>query len=976
MKIPDSYEVIEKRHIDDLDSESVLLKHRKTGARVAVLSNSDENKVFYIGFRTPPSDSTGVAHIVEHTVLCGSTEFPVKDPFIELAKGSLNTFLNAMTYPDKTVYPVASCNDTDFKNLMHVYLDAVFYPNIYAERKIFEQEGWHYEMESADDELRINGVVYNEMKGAYSSPDDVLDRQVLNSLYPDTTYAIESGGDPDNIPELTYEAYLDFHRRYYHPANSYIYLYGNMDVEERLSFLDAAYLSRFDALSVDSAVGLQKPFDKPREFEFFYSILPEDDEKNRTFLTWNASVGTSLDAKLTIAFDALDYALCSSSGAVIKKALIDAGIGQEISSTWDSGIRQPFYSIVAKNADPEQKDEFCRIIERVIAEQIERGFDKRALLAAINNEEFKYREADFGRFPKGLLYGLQMLDSWLYDETKPWIHIESGAIYKELKKEVEGRYFEELAEKYLLKNPHRTVLALRPKKGLTEEKDEALRKKLAAYRETLTEEQRQEIAEETKALRVYQETPDAPEDLAKIPLLRREDMRRETEQIFNRETDVDGITVLHHDVFTNGIVYLDFVFDMKGLPKNLIPYAGVMRTLLTMMDTEHFTYGDLANEINIKTGGIGVGINLYPVTDSDEYRVMFEVTVKVLEENLHDAFALVSEIIGTTRFDSPGRIKEVLEETRTRGQSVLPSAGNQTAALRALTAVSEMAGVSDALTGIDALRLIEALCREVRDPARASELAQIFSVISALLFRRENLFVDVTTKNEPEGLAEEIRAFAGSLHAGIPEISMAKIFEVPAVERGKEAFTTPGQVQYVAMAGNFRKHGFSYTGALRALRVMMGYDYLWQNIRVKGGAYGCTSTYRRNGDAFFVTYRDPHLAKSLEVFRAAADYIRGFDADERTLTQYIIGAVSELDTPKTPSTRGAYGMTVWLTQTAREVLQRDRDELLNVTGEDIRALAGIIDAILADGRICVVGSAEKVKQHESLFSHVEPLVQS
>ncbi|MBQ3789582.1 MAG: insulinase family protein [Lachnospiraceae bacterium] len=975
MKIPDSYELIEQRRIEDLNSDGLLLKHRQTGARIAVLSNDDDNKVFYIGFRTPPEDSTGVAHIIEHTVLCGSRDFPVKDPFIELAKGSLNTFLNAMTYPDKTIYPVASCNDTDFKNLMHVYLDAVFHPNIYAEQKIFRQEGWHYEMETPEDELKINGVVYNEMKGAFSSPDDVLDRQVLSSLYPDTTYSIESGGDPEVIPDLTYEAYLEFHRRYYHPSNSYIYLYGNMDIPERLAFLDEAYLSHYDALAIDSAVPLQQSFAEPKEFTHEYPILPEDDEKQKTYLTYNASVGTSLDPKLTIAFDAIDYALCASSGAVIKKALVSAGIGQEIVSTWDSGIRQPYYSIIAKNADPEQKEEFLKIIERVLSEQVQKGFDKKALLAAINNSEFKYREADFGRYPKGLLYGLQMLDSWLYDDSKPWIHIESGEIYKELKKETQGRYFEELTEKWLLKNPHRTILTLRPKKGLTEEKDAALKEKLKTYRDSLSEEERQRIVDETAALKEYQETPDAPEDLAKIPLLRREDMRREAEKLVNRDQTIDGTPVLRHDIFTNGIVYLDFVFDLKMIPPQLYPYAGVMRGLLAMMDTEHYSYGDLANEINIRTGGIGTGISLYPLLDSDGCLMKYEVSAKVLKENLHDAFELVTEIIRTTRFDDPVRLKEILEETCSRGHAALPASGNQTSAIRALSGISEYARLYDQLNGIDALRLIEELCKEVRDEARAGEFSQIFRVLSALIFRKENLMVDVTvTPGElEEEIAEEIRSFAEGLTKEIPEITMAKYYDVPQAERGKEAFTTPGQVQYVALAGNFKKHGFQYTGALRALKVMMGYDYLWQNIRVKGGAYGCMSSFRRNGDAYFVTYRDPHLLRSLDIFRKAAEYIRTFHADERTLTQYIIGAVSDLDTPKTPSTKGAASMYARMIGLTQEMIQKGRDELLDVTEEDFRALADIIDAFVSDGQVCVVGNAEKVKQHNDLFTHVEPL---
>ncbi|MCR5093568.1 MAG: insulinase family protein [Lachnospiraceae bacterium] len=982
MKIPKSYEVLEQRRIADLNSDSLLLRHIRTGARIAVLTNDDENKVFYIGFRTPPADSTGVAHIIEHTVLCGSRDFPVKDPFIELAKGSLNTFLNAMTYPDKTVYPVASCNDTDFRNLMHVYLDAVFYPNIYKEKKIFEQEGWHYEMESADDELKINGVVYNEMKGAFSSPDEVLDRQVLNSLYPETTYAIESGGDPEVIPELTYEAYLDFHRRYYHPSNSYIYLYGNMDVEERLTFLDEAYLSHFDALSVDSEVPLQKPFDRAREVEKYYPILPEDDEKNKTYLTWNTSIGTTLDPKLTIAFDVLDYALCSSSGAVVKKALIDAGIGQEISSNYDSGIRQPLFSICAKNADPEQKEEFCRIIEETIAQQVKNGFDKKALLAAINNDEFKYREADFGRYPKGLLYGLQILDSWLYDDSKPWIHIESGEIYKELKKEAQGSYFEELAQKWLLDNPHRTILMLRPKKGLTEEKDEALREKLAAYKETLSDDQIKGIVDETKALADYQEEPDAPEDLAKIPLLKREDMKKEAEQLINAPFTVAGVKALRHDVFTNGIVYLDLVFDAKKIPDALWPYLGMLRSLLVMMDTEHYSYGDLANEINIRTGGIGTTLNACSMEDGGVLRI-FEVNAKMLTENLADAFSLIREVLLTTKFSDPARLKEIFEELRARGQAQLAASGSSTASMRALSAISETSALSEELVGVDALRLVEKLCEEVRDGKRAAELARVFTILTKAIFRKENLFFDVTaTKGEAEDVIRtEVEKLTDALFSEPYEALLAEAQELvrghevkgdPAY-RGKEAFTTPGQVQYVAVAGNFKKHGFAFTGALRALRVMMGYDYLWQNIRVKGGAYGCMGNYRRNGDAFFVTYRDPHLKRSLDVFREAAAYIRGFDADERALTQYIIGAVSELDTPKTPMAKGAASMIAYLTGITQEMIQQARDELLAVTGDDIRALADIVEAFVSDGQICVVGSAEKIKAHEDLFARIEPL---
>ena len=419
-----AYEIREEKRLDDIHSDGILLVHKKSGARICVMSNEDVNKVFYIAFRTPPKDSTGVPHIIEHTVLCGSKKFPVKDPFIELVKGSLNTFLNAMTYPDKTIYPVASCNDKDFQNLMDVYLDSVFSPNIYKEQNIFRQEGWHYELNSPEDELTLNGVVYNEMKGAFSSADGVLDREILRSLFPDTPYSNESGGDPQVIPELTYEAYLDFHRQYYHPSNSWIYLYGDMDVVEKLKWLDQEYLSNYDRINVDSAIPEQAPFTEPVEHEIPYSISSTDSTENNTYLSCNWAVGNNLNREQYIAFDILDYALLSTQGAPIKQALLDAGIGTDIYGGYDSSSYQPVFSIVAKHANASDQKRFVQIIRKVLQEQVENGINKKTLLAAINGSEFKFREADFGRFPKGLMFGLQIMDSWLYDENAPFLHIE------------------------------------------------------------------------------------------------------------------------------------------------------------------------------------------------------------------------------------------------------------------------------------------------------------------------------------------------------------------------------------------------------------------------------------------------------------------------------------------------------------------------------------------------------------------------
>ena len=968
-----AYEIIEKKHISDLNSESYILKHRKTGARIALLSNDDENKVFYIGFRTPPTDSTGVAHIIEHTVLCGSRDFPIKDPFIELAKGSLNTFLNAMTYPDKTVYPVASCNDADFQNLLHVYLDAVFYPNIYKTDKIFKQEGWHYEIEDEQSDLVINGVVYNEMKGAFSSPDDVLDREILNSLFPDTTYAIESGGDPDVIPDLTYQQYLNFHKKYYHPSNSYIYLYGNMDMTEKLQYIDENYLSAFAQQKVDSEVPLQTAFDKPIEIHKQYSIMQEESEKENTYLSYNACVGTSLDRKLYIAFDVLDYALCSAPGAVLKKALIDKGIGRDVYSEYENGIRQPFFSVVAKNADPEQKEEFVRIIRECLTEQVQKGLDKKALLAGINYDEFKYREADFGRFPKGLLYGLQVLDSWLYDDRQPWIHIEAGDTFKQLKEEVKGKYFEDLIQKYLLDNSHETILLLEPVKNLTQKKDEALRSKLAEYRAGLSTEEINRIISETRELKEYQEAPDKPEDLARIPLLTRADMKKEAEQFHNAVRYAGKTKILFHDIYTNGIGYVNFIFDMKDVPEDLFPYAGILKTVLGMVDTQHYTYGDLYNEINIRTGGINASVNTYSEQARPKhYMTTFEISVKVLHENLHWAFELLQEILLYSKIDDKKRLKEILDEKKSHMQSALTSAGHQTAAVRALSYVSQTARISDMMSGIDAYRLVEKLCDDYSEKAHHA-LAEKLIRLAKILFRGDNLMLDYTTpEDDYAGIELQTQTFVKALY----QTDEQKGGFVSEPGKKNEAFQTAGQVQYVCRAGNFREKGLPYTGALRVLKVMMGYDYLWTNIRVKGGAYGCMSGYSRNGDAYFVTYRDPHLKRSIEVFEKTSAYLRSYDADERTITQFIIGAIGDLDTPKTPSAKGTYALSAYLCGLSMEDIQKDRNELLSVSVETIRRMADYVDAFLRDDCICVVGSSEKIKQDSRLFDSIDQLIRS
>ncbi|NBJ91561.1 insulinase family protein [Parablautia muri] len=965
----DAYQVIEKRKISDLNSEGYILRHKKTGAAITLLLNDDENKVFYIGFRTPPKDSTGVAHILEHSVLCGSKNFPVKDPFIELAKGSLNTFLNAMTYPDKTVYPVASCNDKDFKNLVHVYLDAVFYPNIYNEEKIFRQEGWHYEMEDVEDELSINGVVYNEMKGAFSSPDDVVEREIMNSLYPDMTYGLESGGDPDFIPELTYEDFLAFHKKYYHPSNSYIYLYGNMDAAKYLSFIDEQYLSHFEELKVDSQIGVQRPFAVPKELVKEYSIMEDDSVLENTYLTYNVSMGTSLDKKLYIAMDVLDYVLCSAPGAPVKQALIDKGIGKDVYSTMENGIYQPYFSVIAKNAEGGQKEEFVTTIQEVLTKAVAEGLDKKALAAAINYFEFRYREADFGSYPKGLMLGLEALDSWLYDEKAPFMHIEANKTYAELKDSIGTGYFEELIKKYILENPHKTIMEVKPVQGLTTRKDKALFEKLQTYKADLSQQEKQEIVDKTKALRAYQEEENTKEALETIPLLTREDMKKEAAGYINEVHSIDGTTILVHDIFTNGISYLNLVFDLRDVPARLFPYVGVLKAVLMMVDTKRFNYNELFNEVNIHTGGIKTVVNTYTnANDFKKYKVTLEIRSKALYEKRDKAMELMKEILLTSQFDDTKRLYEILAETKSRMQAVMTGAGHSVASIRALSYFSPTAAVSEQISGIPQYRLLEELLKEFE--SRKTELVQNLKDLTAYIFRPENLLVDYTASKESyPGLDQAVSQLKAELYTSK---ASGESFKPDPVKKN-EAFMTAGQVQYVCRAGNFIDKGLPYTGALKVLKVMMGYDYLWNQVRVKGGAYGCMCGFFRNGDGYFVSYRDPNLKKTVDVYEQAAEYIENVKLDERTVTQFIIGAISELDTPMTPATKGIYSLGGYMTGLSMDKVQKERDQLLATTKEELQGLGRYVRAFMEDECLCVVGNGDKIKESEELFMQVEQL---
>ncbi len=964
------YEILDEHRVEDVQSDGFILRHKKSGARIAILSNNDDNKVFYIGFRTPPEDETGVPHIIEHTTLCGSKKFPVKDPFIELAKGSLNTFLNAMTYPDKTVYPVASCNDQDFKNLMDVYLDAVFNPNITKYEEIFKQEGWHYELTGKDDELKINGVVYNEMKGAYSSPDEVLSSQIYRSLFPDNTYSKDSGGNPEYIPKLTYEAYLDFYHKYYHPSNSYIYLYGDMDVVERLEWLDKEYLSLYDYKKVNSEINKQPAFDEIKNVEAQYSITMDDSQENKTYLSYNRVVGDSLDEMLYQAFDVLDYALVSSPGAPVKQALIDAGIGDDVYGSYDAGILQPVFSFVAKNANASQADEFESIIENTLKEVVKTGINKEALLAGINSSEFKFREADFGQFPKGLLFGLNCLDSWLFDDMKPFIHLECLGTFAKLRKAVDTDYFEKLIQEYLLDNTHGSSVTVKPKRGLGNEREETLAKELSDYKASLSDEEIKKLIEDTEHLKKYQEEPSSDEDLRKLPMLTRADMKKNAMAFSNIEDELLDVKVVRHDIESNGIDYISFLFDAGDFAQSELGYLGFFTNALGLVSTEKYSYTDLANATNIYTGGISTGTASHPdIKDRNNFVFKFEVKLKVLEKNLDKALELMEQMLLSSDFTDTKRLGELVAQIKARLQANLSSSGHLVAAMRSMSSFSRYALYQDELKGVAFYRSICCIEKELSESPKS--VSDKLAAIAKKLFARNRMLISFTGNNEAYGNA---KPSLEKVIAGFNKMSAVGNQAEVHFNTAKEAFIDASQIQYVAKTGDFICEGYEYTGALRLLRIILSYDYLWINVRVKGGAYGCMNTFLRSGESYFVSYRDPNLSDTLDVYDRIPEYIKSFSPDERDMTKYIIGTFSALDTPMNPEAKGSRSLSAYLEGITYEQIQKERNEILNAQPEDIRRLADLVEAVLKKDSICVIGNENMIKESAGLFENVEKLI--
>ena len=951
--------------VSELGAKTYEFEHVKTGAKLFYVAANDDNKVFYIGFRTPPKDDTGVAHIVEHSVLCGSKKYPLKEPFVELVKGSLNTFLNAMTYPDKTVYPVASRNAKDFRNLQDVYLDAVFNPSMLTMPEILMQEGWHYEISDAAAPLTYSGVVYNEMKGALSSPDDILGRKLMHETFPQNCYGFESGGDPEFIPNLTQEMFIAFHQKFYHPSNSFIYLYGDVDIAEQLEYLDREYLSAFDKIEVDSEIYLQPTFDQMRRVDEVYPIGEEESDAEKTFLALNFVMGNIDDTLTNLGLGVLSHALFTSPAAPVRKALIDSGLGKDVDVGLEDDLRQPTFTITLTGSEKNRVDKFYALLSDELKKLVEGGIDKTLLQASINLMEFRLREADFGLAPKGLIYGLRLLKTWLYGgDPNAYLRYEDDLA--KIKRGLDENYFEGLIQKYFLDNPHKVLMTLAPDKNFAKERDAAQAAKLAEVKAQLSPAQIQDIIDTTSQLKIRQQTPDSPEALKTIPILKREDLKKEAENFPLQFRDMSGTKILFSNIDTHGIIYLTFYFDALKVPQDKIFHAYLLAELLGNVDTKKHSYEELAILTNLNIGGFGV--NLHADSENglpNSFAPRMRIFVKALGSKLEEMTDILAEIFNDTIFTNKKRLREIVEQEKISFELNLQNMANQIVSAQ-ISAYQNKAGAYNAASFLPYNKFLKDLLADF--DANFDELVDDLKDVLNRLINRNGLIISVTA---PETLYKN---FVPHLYKLLKSLTIDEYqrenYSFPCKPKN-EGLYSQSRVQYVGKGANFIELGHEYTGAFNILETILRYEYLWTKIRVQGGAYGAFASFNRNGNLFFGSYRDPNLSKTLETFDGTADFLANFNVSEREMDKYIIGTLSKIDKPLTPSLKGQVAADLCLKNITYADRQKSRNEILSARQEDIRALSKVIDDCMKQNYLCVFGNEAVIKDNAKLFGEIK-----
>lgn len=959
------YKLIQEKHIKDVNSDCVLLEHEKTGAKVFLMKNDDDNKTFGIGFKTLPKDNTGICHIIEHSVLSGSRKFQTKEPFMDMVKISMATFLNALTFPDKTIYPVSSRNEKDFKNLMDVYMDAVFYPVMKKDRRIFMQEGWHYELENAEDELNIKGVVYNEMKGAYSVPETTLYYRVNNALCPDTVYAMESGGEPYEIPNLTYENFCDFHSKYYHPSNSYIYLYGDCDMEERLEFLDREYLSNFEKEKIDNFEGNQKPFENTKNVFDEYSVSKDEDTKNKTFLAYSSCFGESNGLKDGIIEKLLSEILVDMQGAYLKEALLKANICEDVSSISMESTKFSSFGVYVINSEREYLDKFKEIVENVLREVVKNGIGKEKLIAVLNRTEFSIREL-LNSTTAGVEYFFSIFDTWLYGGS-PMDSLTFDEALSEIREDIlNNRLLERVIEEKILNNNHKAFIVLSPSAGLNDKKDLAQKEWLKRYKDSLSKIQIEKIIENTKNLIEYQQTESTEEQKATIPKLKIEDIDKETLKIPNEVEKIEDITVLKHNIFTSGINYVDICFDLKHISKDEIVYLSLVENLLKSLDKKSMTYKDFSVETFLRCGGVSTAITtLTNAKNREKFVPKFVVSVKFLGEKLKETVELLKVLLKETIFTDKNRIKEEVLSIKGELEQDVLGAGHMYGINRAKSYFSNKACYDERFKGLDYLKFIQDLAENFDD--RIDNVIEKMEFVYNRMFKQNETIVNITTTEE--NFEEIKKAFVECVKEfpRFEDISYDFTFER---ENLKEGIATSSDVNYVTFAGDLKKLGIEYSGSFSLLSKILSTTHMHNNIRAIGGAYGAGLSITRDSEMLMFSYRDPNLKSTKETFNSVGKYVSEMEITEEELESFKISLVKDFNPLLTPKHKGYTSMVMYITGSDEKELELYLGQLLNTKLEDLRELGKVIDEVLSQDGFVVVGNTNKIKENSKEFKNI------
>lgn len=974
------YNVIETHEIKEQNLEVVELCHLKTKAKLVLLICEDENRVFNIAFKTPVFNSKGTPHILEHSVLCGSRKYDVKDPFIELAKGSLNTFLNAMTFPDKTCYPVASANLKDFHNLMDVYLDAVFYPNVINNDKLFKQEGWHYEINDIKDDLQVNGVVYNEMKGVYSDPDSILESAVLKNLYADTNYAYDYGGNPVDIIDLNYDEFVEFHKKYYSATNSIIYLYGKLDYNDELDRLDRDYLSLLDEVNVDAKFLDVNSFKKDKEQVDYYNV-DTDDNDEKSYISYSFSLDYPKTSFNNIIMQIINYVLFSSDSAILKEKLLNEGYGESVFAKYTTEVKNGLYSVVLQNVNEKKKDNFIKLFNSFIQEMIDKGLDIDKFKAGINSLYFEYAEGEYGRVPRGLIFSLVSLDTYLYG-GKPYTFIEYKDVFDQIKKidlNNKNNAFISMLKEVFIDNKHKCINVLSPKKNYSIEKEKQLADRLSDRKNKFSEDDIKNIIEDTRELKKFQLEKDTEEALKCIPMLSIGDIDKYKKMIDYEVESNEGIdTVLSYDN-DKDIVYIEISFDISDLKSEELYLFSIINNIISKIDLETMSFNEFNNYVDINTGGLIIKIDIY------ENKTMFTLKIKVVDDRIDYAFDILFKLLAETKFVDSKRIEILLNECKSNSLLEVMSSGHVASSCRARSDIEYSCGVSDKVStgGIGFYKFINSLCKVYgKDSSVINETLD--ALYKELIHKRMYLLTCTNKKyhdrivegfnnfkKKIDGLKAKNKVDSEKLSNNISKIKESIAFDTFDKKSRTEAIVTPNDVNFCALAGTFDAK--YYDGKLSVLKVLFNYEYLWTNIRVLGGAYGCMSQFSKTGVYTFASYRDPNVSNTNKVFREVRDFLNTVNKKDSEVEKYIIGAIGNLDNPKSVVDKHNRNVAAYFNSLDDKYFNKIRTDILSMKAKDLNVLAKVFEDI-DNGSKCALICANKIEEAQKEYDDIWQLM--